>query len=170
MDWYLSGQAQLTGFPSSHSASCMPTSPLITFVLSPPHSSWSCMPPSPFSPDATQFVIYTVHCPIRSSSSSIHCSIIFFFPLSSLTSLKIVIFPPSSPSQSVSFISTLATNKTNTLHQKQFHIFFASKHVTTQRKPSPCGLSMYLFPLWWYLSRKMKGIGVLEEEEKDVAI
>jgi|SRR6266702_746711 len=148
MDWYLSGQARLTVFPSSHSASCVPTFSSLSSYHHPILSGLAChrQCPSRLTP---RNLSYTVHCPIRSSSSSIHCSIIFSLsPFPSPTSLKV---PPLS--QSLSFL-LLPTNKTKTLHQKQFHFFFASKHVTTQRNASiPRVDYLCIYSPEWYLSR-----------------
>ena len=124
MDWYL------TDFPSSHSASRVPTSshhfrpiptPLVPF--------WFCMPTSAsFTPDAMQFAPCQYTLPPFGPRRLPFSAAFFFhpFPFAFPTSLKIVIFPPLN--QLLSFL--LLTNKT--LPQKQFHIFLRNQARNTR--------------------------------------
>ncbi|SRR6266702_1375797 len=124
---------------------------LITFVLSPPHSFWSCMPPSvSFSPNATQFVIYSTlpHSILVVFHSLQHYFFSFPFPIPHISQ--------SSPSQSVSFISTLANKQNKDVAPKAISLFLRkqARNDATQRKHPPRGLSMYLFPRVVFISHK----------------
>ena len=167
MDWYL------TDFPSSHSASRVPTSshhfrpiptPLVPF--------WFCMPTSAsFTPDAMQFAPCQYTLP-PFGPRRLPFSAAFFFFLSPLPSPHLSKSSSSLPS--INYFH-FYFSRTKRCIKSNFIFFFAIKHAThaTQRKHPLRGLSMYLFPpspVVFISHKQKKGIGCVVKKRKKRAL
>lgn len=136
-----------------------------------PFLAFACHRQPPSHPTPSNLSHVNIHAPIRSSSSSIHCSISFSPPPPPHISHAVIFLSPS-PSQPGTFFST-PTHDQKRCTKSNFTFSSQASTQRTQRKQASPAWTIYVFipPGGIYLAQTKEGYWcLLEEEEKGVAI